>query len=201
MKQSRQILTTGDVAKYCGVHFRTVTRWIRNGHLKAFSLPGRGDSRIFLGDFLHFLKTHNIDVPEEFKKSAGPPRALVVEDDPVIAKNIRRILEALKIDCVVAHDGFHAGALLTSFHPRLVTLDLGMPGLGGLSVLKIIRSLKGLEDVSVLVISGMGDRELQKALDAGADGVLRKPFTKQQLEDYAKKLLLLERKDHVQAQA
>ena len=191
MKEKKQVLTTGDVARYCGVHFRTVTRWIRSGHLKAFSLPGRGDSRIFVSDFVNFLRSHNIDIPEEFRKKSNR-RALIIEDDSVTAKNIKRVLEGLKIECAVAHDGFRAGALLTSFKPDLVTLDLSMPGIGGMSVLKIIRSLVGLDGMVVLVVSGMPENELRKAMENGADGALKKPFTKKQLEESARQLLLLE---------
>lgn len=61
----RQVLTTGEVAKYCGVNPRTVIRWIERGHLKAYHLPGRGDSRVEVHDFLSFLREHEMPIPEE----------------------------------------------------------------------------------------------------------------------------------------
>ncbi|TNF38926.1 MAG: response regulator, partial [Gammaproteobacteria bacterium] len=39
-------LTTGDIARYCQVNFRSVIRWIERGLLKAHKLPGRGDNRV-----------------------------------------------------------------------------------------------------------------------------------------------------------
>ena len=42
----KEILTTGDIAKYCNVNFRTVVRWVERGLLKSHKLPGRGDNRI-----------------------------------------------------------------------------------------------------------------------------------------------------------
>ncbi len=63
-------LTTGDIAKLCGVNFRTVIRWIQRGHLKAFQLPGRGDNRVQVADFIEFLNENNMPIPEELQPSA-----------------------------------------------------------------------------------------------------------------------------------
>lgn len=63
----KDALTTGDVAKYCGVNFRTIIRWIEKGYLDAYKLPGRGDNRIPVASFVAFLRSNNMPVPEEFK--------------------------------------------------------------------------------------------------------------------------------------
>ena len=52
-------LTTGAVARHCGVSKVTVLRWIENGNLKAFRLPG-GQNRIHREDFYSFAEQHNI---------------------------------------------------------------------------------------------------------------------------------------------
>ena len=62
-----ETLTTGEIARYCGVNFRTVIRWIKRGHLRAYQLPGRGDNRVELEDFLEFLREHRMPIPEELK--------------------------------------------------------------------------------------------------------------------------------------
>lgn len=64
--KDKQLMTTGDVARYCGVNFRTVIRWIDKGRLEAFKLPGRGDNRIPLDSFIAFLNENNMPIPEEF---------------------------------------------------------------------------------------------------------------------------------------
>jgi excisionase family DNA binding protein len=71
----KRTLTTGEIAHYCGVNFRTVIRWIKRGYLNAFQLPGRGDNRVEVGDFLAFLERHNIPIPEELqdKQTASDP--------------------------------------------------------------------------------------------------------------------------------
>jgi excisionase family DNA binding protein len=70
-KVEKRTLTTGEIAQYCGVNFRTVIRWIKRGYLDAFQLPGRGDNRIEVEDFLVFLKKNNIPIPKEFRSTAA----------------------------------------------------------------------------------------------------------------------------------
>ena len=86
----KKVLTSGDVARYCGVHFRTVIRWIDKGSLKAYKLPGRGNNRIEEQDFVDFLKTHGLPIPEEFQY--GADRVLIVDDDHAMAAAIQRVL-------------------------------------------------------------------------------------------------------------
>jgi excisionase family DNA binding protein len=71
----KQALTTGEVAKYCGVNFRTVIRWIERGHLEAYKLPGRGDNRIPLTGFIAFLQNNQMPVPDELR---GQGRTLLI---------------------------------------------------------------------------------------------------------------------------
>ncbi len=75
-------LTTGEIALLCGVNIRTVIRWIQRGHLKAYQLPGRGDNRVMLQDFLEFLKANQMPIPKELETALEttpeeiPPAAL-----------------------------------------------------------------------------------------------------------------------------
>jgi excisionase family DNA binding protein len=170
----KRVLTTGDVAKYCGVNFRTVIRWIERGHLKAHQLPGRGDNRIEVPDFLAFLRAHDMPIPEEFLDRSR--RVLIVEDDPAMAAAIQRTLRRAGFETRIASDGFRAGTLLGTFLPGVMTLDLRMPGIPGLDVLKFVRLAERLKDIRILVVSAMPRKELDEALAAGADDVLEKPF-------------------------
>ncbi|ASP40977.1 hypothetical protein CHH28_17240 [Bacterioplanes sanyensis] len=70
--REKQALTTGEVAKFCGVNFRTVIRWIERGHLQAYKLPGRGDNRIPVNGFVEFLKDNHMPVPDELLLGAKP---------------------------------------------------------------------------------------------------------------------------------
>ena len=183
----RQPLTTGQIAKYCGVNFRTVIRWIERGQLRAFKLPGRGDNRVEVRHFLEFLKEHKMPMPQDLV--AMPDRALVVDDDLLIAKLIERSLRGIGFEVRIADDGFRAGALMGTFLPSLMTLDLDMPGIGGIEVLQFVRSAGPFKQTKVLVVSGLSADQLDQALEAGADDVLPKPFTTEQLVEKAKALV------------
>jgi len=182
----RQPLTTGQIAKYCGVNFRTVIRWIERGQLKAFKLPGRGDNRVEVRHFLEFLKEHKMPTPQDLATTAD--RALVVDDDLLVAKLIERSLKGIGFQVQVAEDGFRAGALMGTFLPSLMTLDLDMPGIGGIEVLQFVRSAGPFRHTKVLVVSAMPADQLDRALDAGADDVLPKPFAPEDLVEKAKAL-------------
>lgn len=182
----KRVLTTGEVAKYCGVNFRTVIRWIERGQLKGYQLPGRGDRRVEVEDLLAFLEENDMPVPEELCEN--PRRLLVVEDDNVAALAITESLKASGWETMRARDGLEAGSLLESFQPAMMTLDLRMSGLSGLEVIRFVRERDHLSHIKILVISGMPPQELQQALDAGADDVLAKPFTQERLLDAVQQL-------------
>lgn len=182
-----QTLTTGDIAKYCGVNFRTVIRWIDKGHLKAFKLPGRGNNRVEAHDFLDFLEQYKIPVPEELRHLTR--RVLVVDDDPITAETIQRTLQKGGFEAKTVNDGFQAGAALMSYLPAVMTLDLQMPGLDGFDVLEFVRKEKKLARIKVLVVSASEKSVLQRALDAGADDVLEKPFDLDELNSKVNRLL------------
>ncbi len=170
----KEALTTGEVAGYCGVNFRTVIRWIERGLLEAYKLPGRGDNRIRVEDFLTFLRENEMPIPDDFRGTSN--RVLIVEDEPAMASAIQRVLRRRGFDTTIASDGFSAGALVAMVDPVLVTLDLMIPGIKGVEVLRFIRSTPRLAHVKILVVSGMPRKELDEALAAGADDALAKPF-------------------------
>ena len=167
-------LTTGEIADYCGVNLRTVIRWIDKGHLLAYKLPGRGNNRVRLVDFLSFIDRHGMPLPEGLRAYGN--RVLVVEDDRPMAESIARLLHAGGYDVRIALDGFQAGDALRVFLPALMTLDLRMPGLDGFQVLDYVRQDPELARVKILALSSLPTDQLQQAVAAGADDALAKPF-------------------------
>ncbi len=182
----RKNLTTGDIANYCDVHVRTVIRWIERGKLKAYQLPGRGDNRVKLEDFLFFLDSHNMPVPEALQPSNY--RILIVDDDMHAAKAIQRTLRHAKFETLIASNGFEAGTLLSEFKPAVMTLDLQMPGMNGFEVLKFVRGSASLQKLKIVVISGLSQLDLDKALANGADAALKKPLNDDHLIDTVSRL-------------
>lgn len=171
---NKVVLTTGQIAQYLGVNFRTVIRWIQRGELKAFQLPGRGDNRVELENFVEFLEKNHLPVPEQFRRTPRP--VLIVEEDASIAKLLQRRLNKKDFDAVIAPDGFRAGTILAEVNPSVVVLNFGMQGIEGLEVLRYIRSNERLKEVRVLAISALPKEELEAARKAGADDTLAKPF-------------------------
>ena len=190
----KKTLTTGEIASYCEVNFRTVIRWIKRGHLKAYQLPGRGDNRVVLEDFLAFLREHRMPIPDELDPAGkgedeGKPRVLIVDDEESMAKTIERALRRAGYETQITLDGFQAGALVESYRPHLMTLDLRMPGLGGEDVVRFVRSQESLNELKILVVSALAQNDLDAALAAGADDALSKPFENKELVDKAGRLV------------
>lgn len=116
-------------------------------------------------------------------------KPLLADDDPQLVRALRITLTAHGYDVVTAADGRGALTLAASERPDLVVLDLGMPLLDGVDV---IRALRGWTPAPVLVVSGRtGSADKVDALDAGADDYITKPF---QIDEMLARLRALSRR-------
>lgn len=106
----------------------------------------------------------------------APKRILIAEDEPSMARAIKRVLSRAGYETVIASDGFWTGSLLYTFKPDLITLDLRMPGLDGLDVLRFLRTVAVPFKFKVLVVSAETQDRINQALALGAHGALSKPF-------------------------
>ena len=99
---------------------------------------------------------------------------LIVDDEPQIRKLLKVTLTAHRYDVRVAEDGEEGLLQATMIHPDLILLDLGLPDMSGMAVL---RRLREWSTVPVIVLTAK-DREEDKieALDGGADDYVTKPF-------------------------
>lgn len=161
------VLTTGEAARYCGVNFRTVIRWIERGQLKAYKLPGRGDHRICVEDFVGFLRDNAMPVPSEL--AAASRRVLMLATDPVVIGSGRQALLQAGCDVEVAGDCFVAGTLMAVYKPALLVIDINLVGICGCQILDHLRSRNEYRNVRVLVIAPDSEQNQQRWLDAGAD--------------------------------
>lgn len=173
------VLTTGDAARICGVNFRTISRWIERGLLPAYKLPGRGDKRVLGEELRRFMRENNI--PDRSAPVTLPRRILICDDEPAMARAIERVLHSAGFETVIAANGFEAGAMLSTFRPGIMTLDLRMPGIDGLAVLRFLQTSNLATPAKILVVSADTEARLREALALGADGVLRKPFSNEEL--------------------
>jgi two-component system, OmpR family, KDP operon response regulator KdpE len=101
-------------------------------------------------------------------------RILVVDDDPQILRTLQINLRARGYDVEVAATGLAALQTAADRPAELVVLDLGLPDLDGVDV---IRGLRGWTEVPIIVLSGrVGSSDKVAAFDAGADDYVTKPF-------------------------
>jgi len=111
--------------------------------------------------------------------SAAPLKVLVIDDEPPIRKLVRMGLETQGYQTMDASNA-KAALELMSDKPDLVILDLGLPDMEGLELLRQIRARR--EDLPVVVLSSRGDEAAKvAALDQGADDYVTKPFGMEEL--------------------
>jgi PAS domain S-box-containing protein len=125
-------------------------------------------------------KAEVLDAALEFSgtKQSTPRRCrlLIVDDNSDAAETLAALLEIAGHITRVANDGNQAIALATQFQPDVIFLDIGMPGMSGYDVAKVLRNTPGLEQVLLVALTGWGtekDRALTK--EAGFDEHLTKP--------------------------
>jgi two-component system, OmpR family, KDP operon response regulator KdpE len=111
--------------------------------------------------------------------SAGPLKILVIDDEPPIRKLLRMGLSTQGYEISEASNGKESLELLAQ-KPDLVILDLGLPDMEGLELLRVIRARN--ESVPIVVLSSRGDEAGKvQALDLGADDYVTKPFGMEEL--------------------
>ncbi|MEU6293632.1 response regulator [Streptomyces erythrochromogenes] len=106
-------------------------------------------------------------------------KVLVVEDDPQLVRALKINLEARTFEVQTASDGVTALRLAAARKPSVILLDLGLPDMDGVEVINEVRMTSG---VPILVLSARHTSEEKiRALDAGADDYVTKPFSMDEL--------------------
>jgi CheY-like chemotaxis protein len=100
-----------------------------------------------------------------------------VADNPVNLKLARVTLAVEGYDVRTAADAEEAMALLRTFHPRLILMDLQLPGMDGLTLTRRLKDDAAMRDIVILALTAYAMKgDEQKALDAGCDGYITKPI-------------------------
>ncbi len=187
----KTVFTTGEAAKICKVSQQTIIRCFDSGQLKGFRVPGSKFRRIPRDVLFKFMKVNGI--PTDALES-GKRKALVVDDDVELVELIRDVLEADgRFDVRVANNGFDAGMMVKEYHPDIIVLDVMLPDINGKEVCQRVRGDETMDDVQIICISGMVEREKIDELKlAGANDFLQKPFETDELMNRICKLLDVE---------
>jgi len=168
----KRYLTTGKVGEMLEVSPAAIKKWIQQGKLAAFRTPG-GHFRILADEFERFQKTHG------FGTGTGDPlRVLVVDDQRDVADVIVASLSAFypRARMETAANGFEGLLKVGTFRPDVLLLDLSMPGMDGFEVCRQIKRDPVIRDTKVVVMTAQSLEAEPRAMEAGADGFLFKPF-------------------------
>lgn len=118
------------------------------------------------------------------------PTILVIDDDHAFSRSVYGLLNSMDLDVHRAHSAQQALEMLEVIDPDLILLDMVLPDVSGLTLLRRLRASSEHHQRPVLMTSGFvmsGDRS--EAISAGADDFLPKPFSVSELESAAAPLL------------
>ena len=117
-------------------------------------------------------------------------RILVADDDEDILALVTTVLERDGYKVVAARDGAAAVAAAAQQRPDLAVLDVSMPELDGLEVLRRLRADPGTSDVPVVMLSArVQEDDVKTGFETGANAYVQKPFSPRELSDRVAELL------------
>ena len=109
-------------------------------------------------------------------------KILIADDEPNIVTSLEYLMVRSGYDVRIARDGEEALAMVASFLPDLVLLDVMMPRRNGYEVCQKMRECPEWNGIRIIMLSAKGrEAEISKGLSLGADAYVTKPFSNQQL--------------------
>ncbi len=112
---------------------------------------------------------------------------LIVDDSAAIRKILQRVLHQAEVpigDVHEASDGKEALEKLASQKVGLILSDINMPNMDGIELLREVKAKDGLKDVPIVMITTEGSKaKVMEAVELGAAGYVRKPFTADQIKE------------------
>lgn len=121
-----------------------------------------------------------------------PPRILLVEDDEIVRKSLKRILESENYRVVTAEDARELTHVVEEFFFDLILLDVGLPWVDGFELAEMMKEHPDICKIPLIFISGHSDTEnIKKGFSVGADDYITKPFDLEQVKKTIHTLLKL----------
>lgn len=109
-------------------------------------------------------------------------KILVIDDADVIRNSLKKFLSEYDVEVLTCNDGLEGLQSAVEIKPHLIFLDLMMPNLDGIRLLRVLKVLEDLKHIPVIIISGHTDKSnVLAAMEAGAEKIVSKPLTKEAL--------------------
>ena len=172
----KDVLTTGEVARVCGVAPRTVSKWFDTGQLRGFKIPGSRDRRIPRESLIHFMRAYGIPLRG---LDGAVTRVLIVDSEYDAVDALRAALESgFDYEVHVATGVFEAGLLARQNRPHVILLGTGLPGLAPKEMRQALRGDPELLATRVVAVEAhLTDEITRQRLLEGFDACLAKPYT------------------------
>jgi excisionase family DNA binding protein len=170
-------ITVHEAAQILRVSATTVRNWAADGKLAEQRTPG-GHRR---------FRTRDVQRLARASRPNAQPLVLVIDDDEAIRYVIREAFTPVGFDVREAPTGLLGLDALDEHPPAIVLLDIMMPGIDGLQVMRYLKQF-GV-DVPVIAMSALGPRVEERATELGADVFVAKPFDIRQLVVTSRRLI------------
>ncbi len=155
---------------------------LHGGRVEVFSTPGEGSEFVVRLPLQPISAALAENAPVKSNPKNQALRILVIDDNVDTVLGFSLLLKATGHDVRTAHDGLNIIQLTDEFHPDVIMLDIGLPGLNGYEVAKKIREQPAGKDIVLIALTGYGqDSDRQSSIDAGFDHHLVKPARFEQL--------------------
>lgn len=172
---TKEVFTTGEVARICNVAPRTVSKWFDTGQLRGYRIPGSKDRRIPKSQLIRFMRTHNIPLGE---LDTGQIHVLILDRDASLAAILRESLAGEgRYDVTVAHSAFEAGVAVGRRAPHVIVADVSAPDVLPKELAHAVRANDHLQGVKLIGTSGgLTKGQAQALVQDGFGAFLHKPF-------------------------
>ena len=141
--------------------------------------------------FRIYRTIHRANSGYQHSANRRKPLVLVADDDPAMLTLLASVLQNNDWECHYTSDGRRALVLAHRLLPDLLVLDIEMPFVTGLEVLKRIRNTQADDNVKVLLLTASSElKHVEEGLALGADDYLAKPFSHDALVHRVRKLLI-----------
>ncbi|OGS20472.1 MAG: hypothetical protein A3J83_03480 [Elusimicrobia bacterium RIFOXYA2_FULL_40_6] len=190
MGQEKKLYTTSEVSQICNMSLSTVINCANEGKLVTFETPG-GHRRIKREDLLDFLKRYNMPIPPELIVTSVN-KILIVDDDKLILSILSDYIKKNipNSEIYTAVNGFEAGSKIASLKPKLVILDIFLPGMDGFEVCKNVKNSAETKNIKIITITAQDKTEHRKKIIlCGTDEHLIKPLDMNKLKEKIMQLL------------